>query len=862
MTRGRLVELPTGVVTLLFSDIEGSTRLLHRLGDAYGDVLDTHHQVLRAVWDEFGGVEVNTEGDAFFVAFSEAAPAVNAARAAQQVLAEQVWPDGHVVRVRMGVHTGSPQVRSDDYWGIDVHYAARLCSAANGGQVLVSESTAAHVDNSLEDLGEHALKDFPAPRRIYHLVVDGLGSDRFAQVRTLRAGRTNLPDQLSSFLGREQELAEVCALLATHRLVTLAGAGGVGKTRLALAAAARLLDGSGDGVWLVELAPLHDPLAVPTSVAAALRVDVRPGVSTTDAIVDAVASRSLLLVLDNCEHLIGAVAELAAQIVPRCPGLVVLATSRESLGVEGEHVYRVPSLVEAEAVHLFAERAAAQRPGFVVDDTNAADVEALVARLDAMPLALELAAARLRSMDVAELRTRLEGGFRLLTGGPRAASRRQQTLEALIAWSYDLLTDAERTLFSRLSVFVGGCDLGAAVAVCSDDGLDEVDVVDLLDSLVDRSLVRVDDASGHVRYRMLETVREFAADRLDPAEWARTAPRDHHLAGAARRHFDYFLALAESANLTAEAEQALRPELVQPETDNLRAALDRVVSSGEIEDGYRLAIALENFWVTLDPFEGITRFETLFAAGGDVQPILRARALRCYGGSSHIAGHHDQARRAYQESLALFRELGDERDVAILLHRIGTSLLAQGSVDDARRHIEESLEISRSVGSARDVVQAIGSMGWVALDQGDLSRAAQLFKESLDMVGDREWAWWQTNMLEGLTETSRRLGRFDEAANWARESLVLADQLSDRQSMVFALASIARAAAEIGDTVRAGRLWGAVEAEESRGRLGQWESERRAHEEAVAALADESFERGRNEGRRFTLKQAVAAALG
>jgi class 3 adenylate cyclase len=273
MERPRLVELPTGEVTLLFSDIEGSTRMLNELGDVYGDVLATHHQLLREAWLAAGGVEVSTEGDAFFVAFSDARAAVDAATAAQRVLATQAWPEGRALRVRMGVHTGSPKVRGDDYWGIDVHYAARLCSAANGGQVLLSESTAALVDADLEDLGEHALKDFPASRRVFQLVVDGQRSDRFAPVRTLRAGRTNLPDQLSSFLGREPELDEVCRLLESHRMVTLVGTGGVGKTRLALAAAARLLDGTGDGVWLVELAPLHDADLVGAAVATALRVD-------------------------------------------------------------------------------------------------------------------------------------------------------------------------------------------------------------------------------------------------------------------------------------------------------------------------------------------------------------------------------------------------------------------------------------------------------------------------------------------------------------------------------------------------------------------------------------------------------------
>lgn len=459
-------DLPVGVVTLLFSDIEGSTWLLQALGEAYGEVLAGHHRLLREVWPAHGGVEVDTVGDAVFVAFADPTQALGAAGAAQSALSAHTWPPGGEVRVRMGVHTGSPRVRDRNYWGIDVHYAAQLCSAAHGGQVLVSESTAGLVDAALEDLGEHALKNFPSPRRLFHLLVDGRGKDCFPAPRTRRSGKTNLPDQLSTFVGREGELVRLRGLLATARLVTLTGAGGVGKTRLALQVGAELLDGTGDGVWFVNLAPLADPALVATTLAKALGVSVQPGRDVLDALGDALSGREVLIVLDNCEHVVDAAATVVAGLLGRCPGVSVLATSREPLRIAGEHVYRVPSLStppedvedlsrveDSEAVQLFTARAAQQRPGFAVSSENAAAVARVCRRLDGIPLAIELAAVRLRSMSIADLDARLDHRFSLLKAATRTAVPRQQTLLSLIDWSYDLLSEPERAVLMRLAVF-------------------------------------------------------------------------------------------------------------------------------------------------------------------------------------------------------------------------------------------------------------------------------------------------------------------------------------------------------------------------------------------------------------------------
>ncbi|MGE5435356.1 MAG: ATP-binding protein [Candidatus Doudnabacteria bacterium] len=568
-------ELPTGTVTFLFTDIEGSTKLLHELGDDYADALAAHRRVLREAFDRHGGVEVDTQGDAFFVAFARAKDALAAAAEGQKAL--EYGP----IRVRMGLHTGEPLVTEEGYVGIDVHRAARIAAAGHGGQTVVSQTTFDLAgSDGLRDLGEHRLKDLSAPERIFQL-----GDGEFPPLKTLY--QTNLPVPATPFLGRERELGEVGEALARPdvRLLTLTGAGGSGKTRLALQAAAEAADEYPQGVWWVPLAPVREPDEVVATAARAL--------GTGGSLEEALGDRRLLLLLDNFEHVIEAAPELTA-LLAKCPNLDVTVTSRERLQLDGEHVYPVPVLDRSEARELFAARARAVRPDFEPNGS----LDELCARLDDLPLALELAAARTTILSTEQLLNRLGARLDLLKGG-RDAEVRQHTLRATIEWSYDLLDPDEQRLFARLAVFRGGTTLEAAEAICDAD-------IDELQSLVDKSLVRIRDED---RFWMLETINEFAAERL-----GESGEEDE----LRRRQAEFFLALAESANLSAEAiDIGPRPELVLPEQDNLRAALDWAAEAGEIELGLRLAIALEQFWVAAGPYEGARRVEAFLdrAAG-------------------------------------------------------------------------------------------------------------------------------------------------------------------------------------------------------------------------------------------------------
>jgi predicted ATPase/class 3 adenylate cyclase len=547
-------------LTFLFTDIEGSTALLGRLGeDVYAQVLAGHHALIRSALAAYDGREVDTQGDAFFAVFSSPRACVAAVLEMQQALQGHAWPGGERVRVRMGIHCGEAAWTAAGLVGLEVHRAARVAAVAHGGQLLVSETAAALVRDglppgaALADLGVHRLKDLGRPERIFQLTAAGLEAE-FPPLRSLGNPElpNNLPAQLSAFIGRAREVAEVRALVESARLVTLTGAGGAGKTRLGLQVAAGLLDGSADGVWLVELAAVTESDAVPSAISRALRLAVSPGRPALEALLDALAPQDVLIVVDNCEHLIGGCAKTAEAIVQRCPRVHLLATSREPLGIGGETIYRVPSLSlpgpgdpdpsspgSCDAVALFADRARASGVALSVDEQAGPVVLSVCRRLDGMPLAIELAAARLRSMSLGELHDRLDQRFRLLTGGSRTALERQQTLRATVGWSYSLLTGAERVLLGRLSVFAGSFGLDAAEAVCGSGDLDVLEVADLLGSLVDKSLVVADPAGGTLRYRLLETIRLFAAERLVEAE--------DEAAAVAAAHCAHFLSLAETA---------------------------------------------------------------------------------------------------------------------------------------------------------------------------------------------------------------------------------------------------------------------------------------------------------------------------
>jgi predicted ATPase len=812
-------DLPAGTVTFLFTDIEGSTKLLHELGaERYAESLAAHRRALRRAFTGHGGVEVDTQGDAFFVAFADARGGLAAAREAQEALVAEP------IRVRIGLHTGEPLLTDEGYVGADVHKAARICAAGHGGQILLSEQTKLAVEDlDLRSLGLHRLKDLTAAEPLYQV-----GGAEFPPLKSLN--QSNLPEQPTPFVGRELELAEVLNLLRNgeSRLLTLTGPGGSGKTRLAVQAAAEQIEEHEHGVWWIGLQAVRHPELVIPAIAST--------VGASGELAEHVADKRMLLLLDNLEQVIGAAPELAA-LLGSCPNLILLVTSREPLLLAAEQEYPVPPFVEQEAVGFFLGRARAARPGF--SDYEA--VREICRRLDYLPLALELAAVRVKALSPVQILERLEQRLPLLTGGPRDAPERQRTLRATIAWSYDLLSAGEQTLFGRLSVFSGGSALAAAEEICGAD-------LDTVQSLVDKSLLRYDDE----RFAMLETIREYALERLEESGEADAVRR---------RHADFFLALAESANMSAEGDYGRRYDILPPEQDNLRAAIDWALEAGEIELGLRLAVALENFWVITDPFEGMRRFEALLAESDGLDTVLRARALRCYSGSCHISGDYERAQSAIEESLALFREAGDDQGAAVLLHRLGITKLVRGG-SGARELFEESLEIFRRTGSRRGEGEAIGALGYLAHAEGDLVQALDLFRQSAEIAAPLGFTWWQANMLAAIAECALDLGQAAEAGGPARESLALAAEIGNRQGTVYGLALLARAAAESGDPVRAGRLWGALEAEEERGPVGQWEGERETFEARVLGHNGPELERGLEEGRRLSLDAAVAEALG
>jgi predicted ATPase/class 3 adenylate cyclase len=605
-------------LTFLFTDIEGSTALLRRVGEAvYAQVLTAHDTLIRSALAAHDGTELNTMGDGFFAGFSSPRACVAAVLEMQQALEAYAWPGGEHVRVRMGVHTGEAAQTPSGVVGLDVHRAARIAGVAHGGQVLLSETAAALVRDwlpagvVLENLGPHRLKDLSRPEQIFQLQAAGLDS-AFPPLRSLGnpALLNNLPVQLTPFIGRARELAEVRALVESARLVTLTGAGGAGKTRLSLQVAAQLVDASEDGVWLAELAAVTDEDAVPAVICDALRIVRQPGRPALDTLLDAFVCQDIVIVLDNCEHLIGACAKAADAMLRRCPRVHLLATSREPLGIAGEVIYRVPSLSlppgefdpgvlqRCDGVALFADRARAQGIDLTIDEQTAPLVVSICRRLDGMPLAIELAAARLRSMSLQELGDRLDQRFRLLTGGSRTALPRQQTLQATVEWSYDLLTSTEQQLLRRLSVFPDSFDLAAAEATCGFGGIAEFEVAGLVGSLVDKNILLAEPAGADVRYRLLDTIRQFATERL------RESGADE-AAAVALRHSEHFLAVAEAAapHLTGRDQGSWLAQLDADEPNLRRAAGQAAADPDGLERALRFGFALRRYWLARSGYE-------------------------------------------------------------------------------------------------------------------------------------------------------------------------------------------------------------------------------------------------------------------
>jgi predicted ATPase/class 3 adenylate cyclase len=871
-------DLPTGTVTFLFSDIEGSTRLLTALGAGYPPVLERHQALLRTAFEAAGGVEIATEGDSFFVVFPSAARAVEAAIAGQRALASEVWPpDVESVRVRMGLHTGEGTRGADNYVGLDVHRAARIAGAAHGGQILLSGATRALVEATLprgvtlRNLGEHRLKDLDRPEVLAQLVVDGLPTE-YPPPRSLEAP-TNLPLQITSFVGREHEVEEVRRLLKGTRLLTLTGPGGTGKTRLSLRVAEEVRADYPGGTFFVELAPITDPALIASTIAEAMRLREEPNRPVLESLKERLRGARVLLVLDNFEQLVSGAAVIG-ELLRAAPALTVLTSSREALHVRGEQEYAVPplglpdlrnlppatALSHYDAVALFVQRATSVRPEFAVTNANAPAVAAICARLDGLPLAIELAAARVKLFAPEAILARLDKSLSLLTGGARDLPARQQTLRGAINWSYDLLDGPERILFRRLSIFSGGWTFETAQEICDPTADMGLDVIDGLMSFVDKSLVRRDDSpTGDPRFRMLETIREYARERLAQSDDA---------AMIARSHGAYFAALARRAEPELlGSDQAAWLDLLELERDNLRAAMHWAAEAGDVQLALAMAGALWRFWHQRAHLaEGHEQLEALLRRpDAAVGTAARAAALTGLGGVAYWQGDFDLAAAEYAEALEIYRHLDDPAGLADALYNAGFVEMIMKRLEAARPLYEESLAIYGRIGDPTGLTKLREAMAFFLYLQQEYEPALALEEENLRTFRQLGEPFRIGNALT-LTGLFRvYANQFDAARTALTEAMAIWRGAGDMPSIVNTLLVGAFALMAEGRAERAAEVSGAIAMlREPLGELATALDILNIEDPALAArrlLGDEAFDAAMQRGRALGLDAAVAAAL-
>jgi predicted ATPase/class 3 adenylate cyclase len=867
-------QLPIGTVTFLFTDIEGSTRLVQERRD-YRTLLEKHGELIRGAIAETDGVEVGTEGDSFFVAFDSAPDAVRAAVLSQQALVAFAWPAEGEIRVRMGLHTGLGRLGGDNYVGLDVHRAARLMATAHGGQIVVSESTHSLVRNdppadvSFLDLGTHRLKDLAQPERVFQIVHPDLPTE-FPQLRSLEGFPNNLPAQLSTFLGREETLRAVQEVLDASRLVTLTGPGGVGKTRLALQVAADRIERHPDGVWLTELGGLADPELVPSAVRSALGVPEQPGRPAVAALTGYLERRDVLLVLDNCEHLIDAAAGLVKALLGASPQVRVLATSREPLNVPGEVSWPVPPLtlpasdeaVEVrnapEAVVLFVERAHAADPSFDLTVRNAPVVSAICRRLDGLPLAIELAAARVRALSVEDIATRLRDHLAVLSAGSRTALPRQQTLEATVAWSYHLLNEAERVVFTRLGLFSGPFDLAAAEEVGAGGDIERHRVLDHVSGLVDKSLLAVVRDEEDVRYRMLNTIREYARTRLAAAP---------DLARVREAHTRWALGFAQEAK-----QQIAGPQMrvwfrrVRSAFDDLRAVLERSLEQGDPETGLRLLTALQIFLTQTGVREAAYWLDQLLSAG-DIAPEILAPALSLRGALLMQQGDAEAAVRDLERSLEIFETVDDPPGRAGAQQVLAITLWGPSEAERVRQLLTSALgtfEAIRGPGTGYREMACLFILALWELQFGEPSEAER-FAPRLERLGEQSGVALikaHAAELSGLTahfadDQEQAKARFVEAVGHYRQAGF------PLQCFAHCLDHIALWTLNKGRPDRAATLLGSVE-ELRKVAIAIPPFERIWHDQATTAAREQlgatTFERHFQEGRQTGPEDAAVLA--
>jgi len=925
---------PVQMLAFLFTDIEGSTRLLRQVGDeVYVGLLAEHREVIRAAVAGHGGKEVIAEGDGLFFVFSSPRACVAAAAAAQRALCAHPWPKGGEVRVRMGVHVGEASApASVGLVGLEVHRAARVAAVAYGGQVVLSAAAGAIVADSLpdgaslRDLGRHRLKDLAHPEQISQLVADGLPLD-FPPLRSLDNPElaNNLPSYLSSFVGRQVEVAEVQALVRSERLVTVVGAGGSGKTRLALQVAAELADGSGEGVWFADLSTLTGPEQVAPAVLSWLGGGPEPGTSPLERLVELLSTLRVLLVLDNCEHLISAAAKLADGVSRSCPSAHLLATSREPLGIDGEQVYRLrplslppedassaEELASSEAAQLFVERARASDRTFLLDGSVAAPVASICRRLDGIPLAIELAAARVSTMSLVDLDQRLEQRFRVLTAGSRTALARQQTLQATVDWSYDLLGPAEQQVLGRLSVFAGGFDLAAAEAICGPVLEPVFEVAEVLGSLVNKSLVVAERLSGSFRYRLLETIRQYGTDKLNQTGG------EVAVAEVRSAHAQYYLSLCEqAAPALLGREQGVWLKRLDPDWDNLRAALGHLSSEGAVEAVLRFGVAAGRFFATRGYSEPLEPLLAAAERADEVGEELRGRGLLATAAllgflrgvhsqaANHVAtelvgravqiarsahnqrllaeslakqcsvqafaGESRRATAAGNEALRIARHLGDPRLLGDVLFSLALSHAVSSPETEGELLIEAANE-HRRAGDSFMLCMDLFNHASTQWDTGDVPGTRTLIEEAIVLLEEIGFSRVLTHSWALLGNILLRDGEMEKAVPLCRKAL-LAGRRCDPRAVAVAVSSLASCFAAAGDRRRAAQLSGAYESlnahlAASAPPLGhrslQWQLDIWDNHLARLrdALGEVELQRCLDKGRRMSLEAACDLALG
>ena len=793
---------PIGQVTFLFTDIEGSTKLAQQFPNTLPSALEKHHKILREAIESNNGFVFEIIGDAFCAAFENSNDAVKASHDAQMKLNSEKWEEAEI-KVRMGIHSGNVEWNGKRYIGyITLARTQRVMSAAYGGQVLISEDAYIQltekekIEISYRDLGDRRLKDLIQPVKIYQLISKGLPSD-FPPLKTLDARPNNLPVQLTSFIGREEEIKKVKELLKITHLLTLTGPGGVGKTRLSLQVGADIIDDFANGVWFVELAPIIEPVLLPQEILKELGIKEEPKKTLEETLTGYLKDKEILIILDTCEHIIEACAMLTEKLLTKCPKLKIIATSREALKCTGEQIHSILSLktpnlkeeisteqlTQYESVRLFIERALTVNQKFRVTNENAPALAGICSQLDGIPLAIELAAARIKVLTVERIYKRLSSRFSLLTGGKRTALPKQQTLKALIDWSYDLLSDQEKILWSRLSVFIDGWTLESAEEICSDDNVNKEEILDLLSLLVEKSIIIFD--SEKERYRILESIRQYGEEKL------REANETNEILS---KHLHYFMDLAESTEpKMRENKVQVWLEKLESEHSNLQSAIEWSLTGGDREKGAHLAGALGWFW-NIRGYNAIGRrlLENILSNMQGISKSMIGKALNWVGQLATIQGDYEQAQRFYQESLTLHRELRDKQCIASDLNNLGVTACNRGDIEQARKFFEESLALTREFGDKQGIAIAhsLNNLGALVCKQGNYEQARKFFEESLALCRELRDKPLIASCLVNLGCVAINRGDIEQARKFFEESLALTRELGDKQGTASCLINL------------------------------------------------------------------------